>query len=83
MSVVFKSRTVSATENVCADKEMVLVYLAADKAKSHEAQTLWSQIAKKYNGLGITSVSGAYAVFSLSSDDLFTRLHECVLSILC
>ncbi|MEH0664866.1 hypothetical protein H4F18_05210 [Vibrio scophthalmi] len=62
---------------------MVLVSLAADKAKSHEAQTLWSQIAKKYNGLGITSVSSAYAVFSLSSDSLFQRVNECVLSILC
>lgn len=44
-------------EEVGADKEMVLVYLAADKAKTYEAQTLWNNIAKKYNGLGLQKLS--------------------------
>ncbi|MCG9785493.1 DUF3693 domain-containing protein [Vibrio brasiliensis] len=44
---------------VGADKEMVLVYLAADKAKTHEAQTLWNSIAKKFNGRGLHGLSMA------------------------
>lgn len=36
------------------DKEKALVGLALDKAKTYEAQTLWTNIAKKYNGLGLT-----------------------------
>ncbi|WCP68654.1 DUF3693 domain-containing protein [Vibrio tubiashii] len=44
-------------EQIGMDKEMVLVYLAADKAKTYEAQTLWNSIAKKFNGLGLSSIS--------------------------
>ncbi|MDC5813111.1 DUF3693 domain-containing protein [Vibrio europaeus] len=44
---------------VGADKEMILVYLAADKAKTHEAQTLWNSIAKKFNGRGLQGISMA------------------------
>ena len=37
-------------EAVGEDKEKALIGLALDKAKSCEAQTLWSSIAKKFNG---------------------------------
>lgn len=66
-------------EEVGADKEMVLVYLAADKAKSHEAQTLWGNIAKKYNGLGITINTVACMGFVA----LLQNSTECALCILC
>ncbi|MDC5855739.1 DUF3693 domain-containing protein [Vibrio europaeus] len=39
------------------DKEKALIGLAMDKAKTYEAQTLWNSIAKKFNGLGLSSIS--------------------------
>lgn len=66
-----------------ADKEMVLVYLAADKAKSYEAQTLWANIAKKYNGLGFSTISmicGGLALWVGSATD---ALAKCALCTLC
>ncbi|WP_436322399.1 DUF3693 domain-containing protein [Vibrio cidicii] len=50
-----------------ADKEMVLVYLAADKAKTFEAQQAWANIAKKFNGLGLTGISMACGVLALTN----------------
>ncbi|EJE8580625.1 hypothetical protein QRL21_001435 [Vibrio vulnificus] len=57
-------------KEVGADTETVLVYLAADKAKSYEAQQAWKNIAKKYNGLGLTSISMAYGAFALTNLDM-------------
>lgn len=37
--------------------EKALVGLAMDKAKTYEAQTLWKSVAKKFNGLGLSSIS--------------------------
>lgn len=47
------------------DTESVLVYLAADKAKSYEAQQAWKSIAKKFNGLGLTSISMACGALAI------------------
>ncbi|AGN34233.1 hypothetical protein VPPG_00109 [Vibrio phage VD1] len=44
-------------EAVGEEKERALIGLAMDKAKSHEAQMLWHNIGKKYNGLGFTAIS--------------------------
>ncbi|PIB17236.1 bacteriophage protein [Vibrio rotiferianus CAIM 577 = LMG 21460] len=38
-------------EAIGEDKEKALIGLAMDKAKTHEAQTLWQSIGKKFNGL--------------------------------
>ncbi|POB87397.1 hypothetical protein CRN53_20400 [Vibrio vulnificus] len=57
-------------KEVGADTETVLVYLAADKAKSYEAQQAWKNIAKKYNGLGLTGISMAYGAFALTNLDM-------------
>ncbi|PFG56151.1 uncharacterized protein DUF3693 [Vibrio sp. ES.051] len=54
-------------KEVGADIESVLVYLAADKAKTYEAQQAWAKIAKKFNGLGLPSISMLYGVFSLTN----------------
>ncbi len=47
---------------VGADTETVLVFLAADKAKSFEAQQAWKNITKKYDELGFTNISKACAL---------------------
>ncbi|EGR0127822.1 hypothetical protein FR264_07850 [Vibrio vulnificus] len=40
------------------------------KAKSYEAQQTWANIAKKYNGLGLTGISMAYGAFALMNLDM-------------
>lgn len=70
-------------DEVGADKETVLVYLAADKAKTYEAQTLWNKIAKKYNGLGLSSISMICGMFVLWLGDMKIAVAKCALSILC
>ncbi len=68
---------------VGADKEMVLVYLAADKAKTHEAQTLWNNIAKKFNWRslqGISMICGGLILWIGSPSE---ALAQCVLCTLC
>ncbi len=53
-------------EVIGADKETVLVNLAVDRAKTFETQTLWSNIAKKYNELNLSAISTSCVIFSLS-----------------
>lgn len=68
---------------VSEDKEKALVGLAMDKAKTFEAQEAWASIAKKFNGLGLSSISmacGSLAVWMSTPSDV---LSQCVLSILC
>ncbi|HFQ5409558.1 TPA: DUF3693 domain-containing protein [Vibrio vulnificus] len=52
------------------DKEKALIGLAMDKAKSYEAQQTWANIAKKYNGLGLTGISMAYGALALTNLDM-------------
>ncbi|HBB9961133.1 TPA: hypothetical protein JG851_004231, partial [Vibrio parahaemolyticus] len=64
-------------EAIGADKETVLVYLAADKAKTYEAQQAWANIAKKYSGLGISGFSMACAGFAVVFTSPLEPLHQC------
>ncbi|ENQ1032379.1 hypothetical protein ACENF1_003449 [Vibrio parahaemolyticus] len=66
-------------EAIGADKETVLVYLAADKAKTYEAQQAWANIAKKYSGLGISGFSMVCAGFAVVFTSSLEPLHQCAL----
>ncbi|NVJ57995.1 MAG: hypothetical protein HWE19_16695 [Vibrionaceae bacterium] len=68
---------------ISADKEMVLVYLAADKAKSYEAQALWANIAKKYNGLGLRGISTICGGLAMWIGSPVDAMAKCALCILC
>lgn len=70
-------------EEIGADKEMILVYLAADKAKTHEAQTLWNNIAKKYNGLGLQGISMACGGLVMWIGSPSEAMAKCALCTLC
>lgn len=70
-------------DEVGADKEIVLVYLAADKAKSYEAQTLWNNIAKKFNGLNLHSISIACVGLAMWIGSPSEAIAQCALCILC
>ncbi len=66
-------------EAVGEDKEKALIGLALDKAKSCEAQTLWSSIAKKFNGLGLPSISMACAGFAVAFSSPVESSIQCAL----
>ncbi|ELA9360639.1 hypothetical protein QTV39_001030 [Vibrio parahaemolyticus] len=66
-------------EAIGEDKEKALVGLALDKAKTYEAQTLWTSIAKKFNGLGLTSISMACAGFTVAFSSPVESSIQCAL----
>ncbi|MGR3069553.1 DUF3693 domain-containing protein [Vibrio vulnificus] len=66
-------------EEIGLNEEEVLVYLAADKSKNYKAQQAWKNIAKKYNGLGLTGISMAYGALALTNLDI----AKCALCTLC
>ncbi|HGY9582398.1 TPA: DUF3693 domain-containing protein [Vibrio harveyi] len=70
-------------EAIGEDKEKALVGLALDKAKTYEAQTLWTNIAKKFNGLGLASISMACAGFALAFSSPVESSIQCALCALC
>ncbi|HGS5166452.1 TPA: DUF3693 domain-containing protein [Vibrio harveyi] len=70
-------------KEIGADTESVLVYLAADKAKTYEAQQAWANIAKKFNGLGLTGISMACAGFAVAFSSPVESSTQCALCILC
>ncbi|EPQ9950468.1 DUF3693 domain-containing protein [Vibrio vulnificus] len=68
-------------DEIGADKETVLVYLAADKAKSYEAQQAWANIAKKYDGLGLRGISiacGGLAMWISSPTEALAKCALCI-----
>ncbi|MEL7459306.1 MAG: DUF3693 domain-containing protein [Pseudomonadota bacterium] len=66
-------------KEIGADTESVLVYLAADKAKTFEAQQAWANIAKKFNGLGLPSISMACAGFAVAFSSPVESSIQCAL----
>ena len=70
-------------EAVGEDKEKALVGLAMDRAKTHEAQTLWHSIAKKFNGLGLSGISMAFGGLMVSQHTTLEQKLYCALCILC
>ncbi|HHP0469394.1 TPA: DUF3693 domain-containing protein [Vibrio harveyi] len=69
-------------EAIGEDKEKALVGLALDKAKSCEAQTLWTNIAKKFNGLGLPSISMACAGFAVAFSSPVESSIQCALCVM-
>ena len=78
-----ENQVLMLAEAIGEDKEKALIGLAMDKAKTYEAQTLWHSIGKKFNGLGLSSISMACGMFVLWLGDMKQALAQCVLSILC
>ncbi|EGQ7949917.1 hypothetical protein HJA58_000662 [Vibrio vulnificus] len=78
-----ESEALFIAEEIGADAETVLVYLAADKAKTHKAQQAWANIAKKYNGLGLRGISIACGGLAMWIGSPTEALAKCVLCTLC
>lgn len=64
------------------DKESVLIGLAADRAKTPQEQAIWAAIAKKFNGLGLSSISMASGGLALLMYTPKEALAQCVLCIM-
>ncbi|HIF6136644.1 TPA: DUF3693 domain-containing protein [Vibrio parahaemolyticus] len=82
-SYLNENQILMLAEAIGEDKEKALIGLAMDKAKTHEAQTLWQNIGKKFNGLGLSSISMACAGLALVIASPQEPLHQCALCILC
>ncbi|HDY7971087.1 TPA: hypothetical protein RQK67_001076 [Vibrio vulnificus] len=78
-----ESEALFIAEEIGADAETVLVYLAADKAKTHKAQQAWANIAKKYNGLGLRGISIACGGLAMWIGSPTEALAKCALCVLC
>ncbi|MGF1751874.1 DUF3693 domain-containing protein [Vibrio cionasavignyae] len=70
-------------DHVGADKEIVLIQLAADKCKTVEGQATWAAIAKKFESLGISRISMALGGLTVAYSSTQELVSQCVLSILC
>ena len=70
-------------EKIGLSEEEVLVYIAADRSKNYKAQMVWQNIAKKFNGLGLSRISMACGTFSLWMIQAKEQIINCVLCILC
>ncbi|MHA2687975.1 DUF3693 domain-containing protein [Vibrio harveyi] len=78
-SYLTENQILMLADAVGEDKEKALVGLALDKAKTYEAQTLWSSIAKKFNGLGLPSISMSCGALVLTK----LEAAKCALYVLC
>lgn len=70
-------------ETIGLSSEEVLVYLAADKAKTYKAQQAWNNIAKKFDGRGLQGLSMACGGLMLWIGSPSDALAQCVLCTLC
>lgn len=78
-----ESEAIFIANEIGAEKETVLVYLAADKAKTYEAKQAWANITKKYNGLGLRTISMGCGALALMVSTKTEAILQCALCILC
>lgn len=78
-----ENEAIFLAKEIGANTESVLVYLAADKAKTYEAQQAWAKIAKKFDGLGISRISMALGGLMLAAYTSLEQMLHYALCILC
>ncbi|MBF4274786.1 DUF3693 domain-containing protein, partial [Vibrio anguillarum] len=72
-----ESEAIFIANEIGAEKETVLVYLAADKAKTYEAKQAWANITKKYNGLGLRTISMGCGALALTVSTKTEAVLQC------
>ena len=70
-------------DEIGEDQESVLIGLAADKAKTPQEQALWANIAKKFNGLNLHSISITCVGLAMWIGSPSEAIAQCALCILC
>ncbi|QJY37993.1 hypothetical protein HOO69_15485 (plasmid) [Vibrio europaeus] len=64
-SFLKENQALMMADAIGEDEEVVLIGLAADKAKTPREQALWNSIAKKFNGRGLHGISIACGVIAM------------------
>lgn len=83
MRYVTDSEAVFLAEGAGIDPELALLACHADRNENPTIKAMWENIAKKYNGLGLSAISmgcGALAVIFSSHTEIVSK---CALRILC
>lgn len=70
-------------EHAGIDPEVALIGVHADRHENPQIRAYWERIAKKFNGLGLSSISMICGMFALWFSDVKLALTQCVLYILC
>ncbi|EKM24652.1 MULTISPECIES: DUF3693 domain-containing protein [Vibrio] len=65
------------------DPEIALLGCHADRNENPQIKAVWEGIAKKYNGLGLTSISMACAGFAVAFSSPVGSSIQCALYVLC
>ncbi|MCZ6289615.1 DUF3693 domain-containing protein [Vibrio parahaemolyticus] len=78
------SEAVFLAENSGIDPEIALLGCHADRNENPHIKGMWENIAKKFNGLGLSSISMVCGMFALWLGDLKVAIAKCALySCLC
>ncbi|MEZ9268689.1 MULTISPECIES: DUF3693 domain-containing protein [Vibrio] len=77
------SEAVFLAENAKLDPQVALIGLHADRNENPEIKQLWEHMAKKFNGLGLSSISMACGSLALLATTPVDPTIQCVLCILC
>lgn len=61
-----ESEALFMAEAIGLEAEEVLINLAAEKSKNYKAQQAWANITKKFNGLGLSSISMSCGILAIT-----------------
>ncbi|WP_058119065.1 DUF3693 domain-containing protein [Photobacterium kishitanii] len=78
-----ENEVIFLAEETKTDIHDALIYLAADKAKTHKAKQAWQDITKKLKGQNYQIYSIGLTAFAFSISPVNDVLHECALCTLC
>ncbi|HGF7525549.1 TPA: DUF3693 domain-containing protein [Vibrio cholerae] len=70
-------------ENSGIDPELALLGVHADRNENPTIKAYWERIAKKYNGLGLRTISMLCGGLAVSISQFKELISQCVLGILC
>ncbi|ARP10693.1 regulatory protein [Vibrio alginolyticus] len=73
------SEAVFLAENSGIDPEIALLGCHADRNENPHIKGMWENIAKKFNGLGLSSISMVCGMFALWLGDLKVAIAKCAL----
>ena len=69
-------QAVFLAENAKIDPQMALIGLQADRNDNPHVKQIWEHMAKKFNGLGLSSISMAYAGFAVAFSSPVDSLQQ-------
>ena len=76
-------QAVFLAENAKIDPQMALIGLQADRNDNPQVKQIWEHMAKKFNGLGLASISMACSVFAIALSSPAEHLLHYALFTLC